>query len=418
MVHSFGFMIGARRIPLVLAAVCALGVLATAIDAAPPASQEVRALWVLRTSLESPEAIRRMVASASDNGFNALFVQVRGRGDAYFSGGVERRAVTLASQPEGFDPLAETMARAKDAGLRVHAWVNVNLVSSAAELPASREHVIYQHPEWLMVPRELAPELRSIDVRSPEYLGRLARWTRANAATVEGLYVSPVHADALAHVAAIVADLVTRYAVDGVHLDYVRYPAADFDYGRAAVEAFEAEMRARIPPSARARVEALQALDPFAWPETFADDWRLFRQSRLTAVVARVRSTVKAARPGTLVSAAVVPEVEAAQRDKLQDWRTWIEHGFIDALCPMAYTPEPSAFAAQIAEVRALAAGRPVWAGIGAYRLSPRETIDHIASARRLGVDGIILFSYDSLISPPHGSEYLAAIGRAAFSGS
>lgn len=391
---------------------------ATSMPAAQPAHEEVRALWVLRTSLESPDAIRRMVASASQNGFNTLFVQVRGRGDAYFTRGVEYRAAALGSQAEGFDPLAETLARAREARMRVHAWVNVNLVSSAAELPASREHVIYEHPEWLMVPRELAPELLPIDVRSPEYLGRLARWTRANLATVEGLFVSPVHPDAVAHIASVVADLATRYAVDGVHLDYVRYPAGDFDYGRAAVNEFEAEMRSRVAPAESARVEALQAIDPFAWPEAFADDWRLFRQSRLTALVTRLRSTVKAIRPQALVSAAVLPDVDVALRDKLQDWRTWLENGFIDALCPMAYTQEASVFAAQIADVRALAAGRPVWAGIGAYRLSARETIDHIATARRLGVSGIILFSYDSLISPPNGTEYLAAVGRGAFAGS
>ena len=400
---------------LALAAACAA---AAAIRATEAPSGEVRALWVLRTSLESSEAIRRMVRSAADNGFNTLFVQVRGRGDAYFTRGVEYRASGLAAQPDSFDPLAETLARAKEAGLRVHAWVNVNLVSSAAELPASRDHVIYEHPEWLMVPRELAPELLPIDVRSPEYLGRLARWTRANSTTVEGLYASPVHPEAVAHTARVVADLVTRYAVDGVHLDYVRYPAGDFDYGRAAIRVFEAEMRARVSASEHARVEALQVIDPFAWPETFADEWRLFRQSRLTSLVARLRSTVKGIRPAAVVSAAVVPDAEVAQREKLQDWRTWIENGFIDALCPMAYTSEPAEFAAQIADVRALAAGRPVWAGIGAYRLSPRETIDNISTARRLGVSGIILFSYDSLISPPNGTEYLAAVFRAAFSGS
>jgi uncharacterized lipoprotein YddW (UPF0748 family) len=383
---------------------------ASAMPAAQAAPNELRALWVLRTSLESPDAIRRMVTSAGQNGFNTLFVQVRGRGDAYFSRGVEFRASGLAPQPDGFDPLAETLMRAHEAGLRVHAWVNVNLVASAAELPASREHV--------MVPRELAPELRPIEIRSPEYLGRLARWTRANAANVEGLYVSPVHQDAVAHVTSIVSDLVTRYPIDGVHLDYVRYPADDFDYGRAAVAAFEAEMRPRIQPSERLRVEGLQALDPFAWTEAFSDEWRLFRQSRLTALVTRLRSTVKAIRPSAVVSAAVVPDADAALRDKLQDWRTWLENGFIDALCPMAYTQEPSVFAAQIAEVQALAAGRPVWAGIGAYRLSARETIDNIATARRLGVNGIVLFSYDSLISPPNGTEYLAAVSRGAFSGS
>jgi uncharacterized lipoprotein YddW (UPF0748 family) len=391
------------RAGLCLAAVCALSALAPIIhgSAATSSSSEVRALWVLRTSLASPEAIRRMVTSASANGFNTLFVQVRDRAEA-----------------ESFDSLAETLARAREAGLRVHAWVNVNLVSSAVELPASREHMIYQHPEWLMIPRELAPELLPIDVRSPEYLGRLARWTRANTAGVEGLYVSPVHSEAAAHITDLVAELATRYAVDGVHLDSLRYPGADFDYGRTAIDVFEAEMRSRLTATERTRVDALQALDPFAWPEAFPDDWRLFRQSRLTALVTRLRTTVKSIRPTAIVSAAVVPVAEVALDTKLQDWRTWIENGFVDALCPMAYTEEPAAFAQQIADVRALAAGRPVWAGIGAYRLSPTATIDNISTARRLGVAGIALFSYDSLISPPNGTEYLAAVGRAAFSGS
>jgi uncharacterized lipoprotein YddW (UPF0748 family) len=229
----------------------------TIIGAAGPSASEVRALWVTRASLSSPETIQQMVASASAHGFNTLFVQVRGRGDAYYNRGLEVRSPALASQSAAFDPLADTLARAREAGLRVHAWVNVNLVSSATELPASREHVIYEHPEWLMVPRELGPELLAIEPRSPEYLGRLARWTRANTESVEGLYVSPVHAGAHEHIVSIVADLVTRYAVDGIHLDYVRYPRADFDYSREAVRAFETDMRAQVAPAERARVTAL-----------------------------------------------------------------------------------------------------------------------------------------------------------------
>lgn len=378
----------------------------------------MRALWVLRTSLESPETIRRMVASAAANGFNTLFVQVRGRGDAFFNRGVEARASSLATQPESFDPLADTLERARDAGLRVHAWVNVNLISSATELPASREHVIYQHPEWLMVPRELAPELSTIDIRSPEYVGRLARWTRANADEVEGLYVSPLHREATEHFDKVVADLVTRYAVDGVHLDYIRYPAPEFDYSRTAVDVFRAHMREQVSAADRTRVDALQTIDPYAWLEAYAEEWRRFRQSQLTALVTRMHSTVTRIRPAAVVSAAVLPDARRALRDTFQDWRTWLDNGFIDALCPMAYTTEPREFAEQIAEARAVANGRPVWAGIGAYRLSARETIDNITAARRLGANGIVLFSYDSLVGPPNGTDYLATIGKAVFSGS
>src|SRR5712692_1383076 len=67
---------------------------------------EVRALWVVRTTLTSPEKIRKMVETAAAAGFNTLVVQVRGRGDAYYRSRWEPRAVELKDQPPDFDPLA------------------------------------------------------------------------------------------------------------------------------------------------------------------------------------------------------------------------------------------------------------------------------------------------------------------------
>src|SRR5918992_5715906 len=80
---------------------------------------EVRALWVVRTTLTSPEKIRQLVASASDNGFNTLIVQIRGRGDAYYKSKVEPRAIELKDQPVTFDPLALTIEEAHKRGLKV-----------------------------------------------------------------------------------------------------------------------------------------------------------------------------------------------------------------------------------------------------------------------------------------------------------
>src|SRR5262249_50683760 len=155
MLLSTGSMFSAVVRSAVATLVVALGAIVIGADARAPedrglrADQEVRALWVVRTTLTSPGAVATMVSSAKGSGFNALLVQVRGRGDAYFQGGVEPRPAPLLSQPS-FDPLAETIARAHEAGLQVHAWVNVNLVAGL-EVPAAREHVVYRHPEWLMV---------------------------------------------------------------------------------------------------------------------------------------------------------------------------------------------------------------------------------------------------------------------------
>src|SRR5262245_32954747 len=180
-----------------------------------------RGMWVLRTSLTSPSSIATMVDAAKAAGMNTLLVQVRGRGEAYYKSDLEPRASELAKQPESFDPLQTTLDLAHKAGMRVHAWVNVNLVSSASILPRSRDHVAYRHPEWLMTPRALANDLRKVDPKSPAYIGTLSRWVHANIDTTEGLYLSPVTAEAQAYSVSVIRELVDRYAVDGLHLDYI-----------------------------------------------------------------------------------------------------------------------------------------------------------------------------------------------------
>jgi uncharacterized lipoprotein YddW (UPF0748 family) len=383
----------------------------------PGAPAETRAMWVLRGSLTTPARIAALVRSARDHGFNTLFVQVRGRGDAYFRGGIEPRSPDLLRQPAGFDPLASVLEAAHGAGLRVHAWINVNLVSSATYLPSAREHLIYRHPAWLMIPREIAQDLATIAPESPAYVGKLARWTRAQSTGVEGLYASPIHADAALYAERIVRDVARRYDVDGVHLDYARYPNDRFDYSRGAIRQFRASVRPGLSEAARRRLDAREPVDLFAYPDALPDEWRSFRVARMTALVGRLSAAVRSERPDAQVTAAAAPDATEALDRRLQDWGGWLTAGLIDAICPMAYTAEPARFAELIASARRVAGTRAVWAGIGAYRLSPTETIVNIQTARRLGATGVILFSYDSLIDAQQASrDYLSVVGRGAFS--
>lgn len=383
--------------------------------AAPPAS-EIRALWVLRTSLSSPESIASLIRSAQGAGFNTLLVQVRGRGDAYYAGSPEPRAPGLAGQPASFDPLAEVLRAGHAAGLQIHAWVNVNLVSSAVDLPVDPRHVVRLRPDWLMVPRELAVDLARLDPRAPAYVDRLARWTRTQSADVEGLYTTPVQPAAVEHLTGVVRALARRYPLDGVHFDYARYPNDRFDYSRASVAEFRAAMEPRLPGATRTELARRAGASVLAYPEAFPEDWRRFRLSRMTALVAKLRDAVKAERPTALVSVAVKADIREALERRLQEWPRWLERGTVDAVAPMAYTLEAARFAEQIAAAREAAGGRQVWAGIGAYRLSPSQTLANISTARRLGADGIALFSYDSLADPRAVvRDYLRLVGRSAF---
>jgi uncharacterized lipoprotein YddW (UPF0748 family) len=393
-----------------------LFVLAPARPAATaPAAAEVRALWVLRTSLSSPQSIATLVRSAREHGFNTLLVQVRGRGDAWFAGGLEPRATELQRQASTFDPLRTVLEAAHDGGLRVHAWVNVNLVSSAVDLPTARTHIVNRHPDWLMVPRDISQDLARVGHASPAYVGKLARWTRAQS-DVEGLYASPLVPAAAQHAEAVVRDLVRRYAVDGVHLDYARFPSARFDYSRSAIREFQARVRPKLAPAVRRVLDEREADDLFAYPDALQDDWKAFRLERMTALVTRLRTAVKAERPDALLTVATAPDLQEALDHRSQDWRTWLEARLVDAVCPMAYTPEPARFAEQITAAREVAGAGRVWAGIGAYRLTPDQTVENIQTARRLGTAGIVLFSYDSLTDPRQVAlDYLAVVSRSAF---
>jgi uncharacterized lipoprotein YddW (UPF0748 family) len=405
-----------RRAIAALAVLCGVWTVTPRLHGSVHDADEVRALWVLRSSLTSPTSIASLVRTARDQGFNTLLVQVRGRGDAYYKSDIEPRAADLTRQPDSFDPLATVLAEARAAGIRVHAWVNLNLVSSAVDLPASRDHVIYRHPEWLMVPRAVAQEAAKEDPSNPAYVGRVARWTRGQLELVEGLYTSPVLPDAAAYVEHIVTDLALRYDLDGIHLDYARFPNQQYDYSRFAIAEFRSEVRPHLSPSVRAKMDADEAVDLFAYPDALPQEWTAFRRERQTAQIARIRAALRGVKPSMMVTAAVAPDPAEAFDERLQDWRGWLAGGLVDAVCPMAYTQDSARFAEQISAARDAAGSHPVWAGIGAYRLTPAQTIEDIQAARRLGAAGFVLFSYDSLTGPkPPATDYLATVSRGAF---
>src|ERR1044072_2512247 len=106
-----------RTLFLLAPLLCAM---ATALAPLHAAGDEVRALWVRRASVESDDALRRMVTAASTAGFNTVLVQA------------EDDAMAAA---QGFDSIGETILQAHAAGLRVHAWGDVARVTAPGGLP-------------------------------------------------------------------------------------------------------------------------------------------------------------------------------------------------------------------------------------------------------------------------------------------
>lgn len=346
--------------------------IATALSAAPG---EMRGAWVPRTALATPESVDAVVDDAARAGLNALFVQVRGRGDALYRSAIVPRSEVLRGQPLAFDPLARMLARARARGLQVHAWVNV-LLAGGFGVPLPAGHVALVHPDWLMVPRSTARAALDAPLVSLSSLVEGARDP-----DVEGLYLSPAHPAVAAHLEAVVRELVSGYAVDGLHLDFIRYPGREYDFSRAALVSF------------RARRGHGWLMDG---PERDPAGWDAHRRDVVEALVTRLARAARTARPGIVVSAAVVPD-PVAMRNKGQDWTRWLRTGALDAACPMTYTPDTALFREQVAALREQVGPRaPLWAGIGAYRIDEASVIEKILAARAAGASGVVLFSSDS----------------------
>ncbi len=392
----------------------------SAAQATVPAKSEVRALWVVRTTLTSPEKIRQLVSSAADNGFNTLIVQIRGRGDAYYKSKVEPRAIDLKDQPLTFDPLALTLEEAHKRGLKVHAWINTNLLANLDALPAQPDHVYNKHPEWLAVPKPVAAELYKVSPSDPVYRRKIVEWSKANRGELEGVYTGPANPKVRDHIFNIWMDVLKNYRVDGLHFDYVRFASPDFDYSRTSLENFRKWLEPQITSDERRELKKSLKTNPLAAPETFPAKFADFQRAQVTTLVERIYRAVKKRRPEALVSAAVFANDENAYTRRFQDWRRWLQMGILDVACPMAYTTDTAVFQKQIevATTTAHGANRQVWAGIGAYRIPSESAIEKINVARGLNTEGFILFSYDFTARPselnPDGA-YLERIRRAAF---
>jgi len=270
------------------------------------------------------------------------------------------------------------------------------------------------------VPRAVAAELYSMSPADPRYRARIVEWSKANRSELEGVYTSPSNPAVREHLYSIWMDILERYDVDGLHFDYVRLASPDFDYSRTSLDRFREWLEPRLGAGERRLLAQSLKNNPLAAADAYQEEYANFQRGQITALVERIYHGVKKRRAGVVVSAAVFANDENAYTRRFQDWRRWLQMGILDVVCPMAYTPDTEIFRKQIevASAAAHAAGRRVWAGIGAYRIPAESAVEKIEDARSLKADGVILFSYDFTTTTgalnPSG-DYLNRVRRGAF---
>ncbi|MCX7624682.1 MAG: family 10 glycosylhydrolase [Candidatus Sumerlaeaceae bacterium] len=312
---------------------------------------EYRMLWVdvFHPGLRTPSEIDTMISVARQANYNALIVQMRKACDAFYDSSVEPKNETLARD---FDPLAHIIKKAHDTSggkkpLEVHAW----LVSYRCRIPGDNtwknpRHVFQRHPEWLSETVSGAKEDRG------ENPGRY--------------YLDPGVPAVVDYTMEVVRDLVSRYPLDGIHFDYIRYPESEgsgnvWGYNPVAVSRFNKLYGRSGKPAPN---------DP---------DWCEFRRRQIFHLVRRAYVEAHAIRPDIKVSAATIAwgnigsdfsRTDAYAR-VFQDWPAMLQSGILDLAIPMNYKRE---------SVASQAAAHRAWARFLAQTAS---------EAQRFGVNGV-----------------------------
>lgn len=337
-VHWFGAF-GAAVLSAILAGTVPLAAQSAASDSMPCA------VWVVRNALGSRAIWLEALAAVERVGCRRIYLQVSGRWDAYYPSHVFPPPVRNPSQPGWEDPFGAAVESARSRGLEVHAWVNAMLAWSAPDPPTDPSHVYRRRPEWFVADRS-GRSMRELSRSDLDCAGLIG----------EGWFLDPAQIEVRTELRRFVLELVLRYPVEGVHLDYIRYPSGWVPESGSAV---------------------------------------------LTYLVGLIHDDLALARPEVALSAAVLPIPAEADRSFGQDWSVWLERGLVAEVVPMAYRDRPEDVLGIVRAYPPSLTRAKLWIGVRLDRLNPTE-VRRVANAlAQDGVAGQALFSHNLLLEDP-----------------
>ena len=336
-----------------------------------PALAQVKGMWVVRYSLTSPQNVKKIVAEAHKAGVNNLFVQFYARGEAYYD---SRLAPTAECVNVKFDPLALMVKECKANGIKIHAWINVYFVWSSDRKPRDRRHAYYKGDDWFAAD----PGGRSLKDYSQKEI------TRSN---LEGVYLSPSSPEVKTYLRELVREILFKYDVDGIHLDYVRYGNLNYSYDISSRTTFYNQYK--VDPFAL--LEGKRSLEPY-W-----ETWHLWRMYQITDLVAQLKQDIVKFNPWVQLSSAVKPDPDEARRSFGQDWPSWLENRWMDFVVLMDYSANTETVVRLAQKAVAYKGQGQVYVGLGAWRDSMDGLMEKVRALRKAGINDIVLFSYDGL---------------------
>lgn len=360
------------------------------VGSGPP--PEYRSLWAdsWNASFLNATQAQTLVQTCRDNNINTIMIEVRKIGDAYYSSALEPRATNI-SGGAAFDPLGYLIGLAHDTSggkkrIEVHAWFVMHRISRGETL--NPQHILVQHPEYIM----------------SDQLG--------NTNGSGSIFIDPGHPGTVNHNVAVILDCLANYDIDGVNLDYIRYPeaAGEWGYNPVSVARFNAYYGKSGQPS---------GADP---------DWDTWRRRNVTNEVKKIYIKMKQAKPAVVLTADTINwgsnytsgtyTSSDAYRSVFQDWVGWLNEGILDYNALMNYATSNTRYQGWTDLSLANDNIRGSIIGIGAYlQTTSQNSIDQLLYARAQGADGVNIYDWGSEVNaaPETTAQFYAMLKAQVF---
>jgi uncharacterized lipoprotein YddW (UPF0748 family) len=331
---------------------------------------QYRALWVdaFHDGMKSPAQVEKLVSDAHRANLNALIVQVRPRGNSYFNVSDEPRATDILG-PSDFDPLAYVirLAHAATPRIEVHAWLNTFFVGATSAI---------------------------FKLHGDQWGSRDVNGTKSG-------FLDPGVPEVQLYTHKIFMDVALNYDVDGLHMDFVRYPGVEWGYSPEAIAQFQVQTKTTTVPT--------------PYDELF----KTWRRVRVTNFVRDLHADLKRVKPNVKLSGALIcfgggPASASladwagtsAYQSVFQDWRAWMIKGYLDFGVPMNYDSDWSDleqywFGQWLDFEKDSGFGNRILTGVGAFMNYPEDTLAQLRralapSTRGNRLLGVAIYSYGS----------------------
>ena len=323
---------------------------------------KIRAMWVPIWEITTLEKADKVIDDLNNNNINQLLVQIRYRGDAAYtpnkvSNFYENNEKQYhAIEDSLFDPLDYIITSNNNPELEVHAWVTTFVITGHKLENLKPEHIYFTNPQWVTC--DFSHEMMNYE-------------------TYMGAYLDPGIQQVQEYTKNVILDLVSNYKIDGIHLDYIRYPDSHYGFSQLALEAYKRDVKFQE-----------------------ADAWKQWKEDQITNFVKDIYSNVKKISPDVQVTAAVISNLEEAERFS-QNWIKWLQEGYLDRAYLMEYSTSTSTIEKHLTFLSNYDLNKKIVVGLRswstAYKYPAYKINEKMKLVKKKNFKGFALFSYTGI---------------------